>query len=90
MLQYGVMYLMLIVFIALQIAVAWRIFQYVNATPIEMLSVIGITIQSGISGTKLIGAILSSGLWAGLGIIYSHELSHNKKEGFFVSRLIMT
>ena len=37
----------------------------------------------------LIGATLSCGLWAGLGIIYGHELSHNKKEGFKVSRAIM-
>jgi len=89
-LQYSVMYLMLIVFIALQIAVAWRIFQYVNAAPIEILSAFGLTIQSGITGANLIGAIVSAGLWAGLGIIYGHELSHNKKEGFFVSRLIMS
>ena len=48
-LQYSVMYLMLIVFIALQIAVAWRLFQYVNAAPIEILSAFGLTIQSCIT-----------------------------------------
>ena len=39
--------------------------------------------------SELVGSILSCGLWAGLGIIYGHELSHNKREGFNVSRAIM-
>ena len=87
--QYGVMYFMLPVFIALQIALAYRIFQFTAATPLQVDLFYGIAYQSGISGINLIGAVLSSGLWAGLGIIYGHELSHNKKEGFLVSRLIM-
>ena len=88
--QYGVMYLMLIVFVALQLALVWRIYQYVNGSPFELYSFYGLTIQTGITTTNLIGAIISAGLWAGIGIIYGHELSHNKKEGFFISRLIMS
>lgn len=88
--QYAVMYLMLIVFVALQLALVWRIYQYVNGSPFELYSFYGLTIQTGITTTNLIGAIISAGLWAGIGIIYGHELSHNKKEGFFISRLIMS
>lgn len=88
--QYAVMYLMLIVFVALQLALVWRIYQYVNGSPFELYSFYGLTIQTGITTTNLIGAVISAGLWAGIGIIYGHELSHNKKEGFFISRLIMS
>lgn len=88
--QYAVMYLMLIVFFALQLALVWRIYQYVNGSPFDLYSFYGLTIQTGITTTNLIGAIISAGLWAGIGIIYGHELSHNKKEGFFISRLIMS
>merc|ERR1712070_245272 len=68
---------MLPVFISFQLALAWQIHGYVSET------------SGALSLTHLIGATLSAALWAGLGIIYGHELSHNRKEGFFVSRLIM-
>ena len=87
--QYSVMYLMLPVFIFLQIALAWRLFQYTSSVPINNFSFLGVIFQTGISGFNLIGATLSTALWAGLGIIYGHELSHNRKEGFLASRLIM-
>ena len=73
--QYIVMYLMLPIFILLQCALAWNLYQF--------------TTSSAVAIETLVGAILSTGLWAGLGIIYGHELSHNKKEGFSVSRAIM-
>ena len=88
-LQYAVMYFMLPTFILLQVVLAWRLFQYASFTPFETLSFLGVSYQNGISGFNLIGSVLSAGLWAGLGIIYGHELSHNRKEGFLVSRLIM-
>ena len=88
-LQYAVMYLMLPAFIFLQVILAWRLYQYTSITSFETLSFLGLSYQSGISGFNLIGSVLSAGLWAGLGIIYGHELSHNRKEGFLVSRLIM-
>jgi len=87
--QYVVMYFMLPVFILLQIVLAWRLFQFTSGVIIEPSALSGINFQSGITLTNLVGATLSTALWAGLGIIYGHELSHNKKEGFFVSRLIM-
>ncbi|MDG2061561.1 MAG: fatty acid desaturase [SAR86 cluster bacterium] len=87
--QYLVMYLMLPIFILLQIVLAWRLFHYTSAVPVDSAIYLGIVYQAGISGFNLVGAILSTGLWAGLGIIYGHELSHNKKEGFLTSRLIM-
>jgi alkane 1-monooxygenase len=87
--QYVVMYIMLPVFILLQVALATRLYQFTSGSTIEELIFLGIAYESGISFLNLIGATLSTGLWAGLGIIYGHELSHNKKEGFFVSRLIM-
>ena len=87
--QYLVMYLMLPVFILLQVVLAWRLYQYISLTPIETGTFLGITYQVGLSGISLTGATLSAALWAGLGIIYGHELSHNKKEGFLTSRLIM-
>ncbi|MBT7523651.1 MAG: fatty acid desaturase [Gammaproteobacteria bacterium] len=88
-LQYAVMYLMLPAFIFLQVILAWRLYQYTSVTSFETLSFLGLSYQSGITGFNLIGSVLSAGLWAGLGIIYGHELSHNRKEGFLVSRLIM-
>ncbi len=87
--QYVVMYIMLPVFILLQIVLAWRLFQFTSGVGIEPLQIGVLNYQTGITLTNLIGATLSTALWAGLGIIYGHELSHNKKEGFFVSRLIM-
>jgi len=83
------MYVMLPVFVTIQVFLAWRLYQYTSGAILQNLSLGPIEYQNGISGINLIGAIISSGLWAGLGIIYGHELSHNKKEGFFVSRLIM-
>ena len=88
-LQYAVMYFMLPAFIFLQVILAWRLYQYTSVMSFETLSFLGLSYQSGISGFNLTGSVLSAGLWAGLGIIYGHELSHNRKEGFLVSRLIM-
>ncbi|MFK8054123.1 MAG: fatty acid desaturase [Woeseiaceae bacterium] len=87
--QYIVMYIMLPVFLLLQLALAWRIFQFTSGVVVEPALAIRIPYEAGITFANLVGATLSTALWAGLGIIYGHELSHNKKEGFFVSRLIM-
>ena len=88
--QYFIMYLMLAIFILLQVVLAWRIYQYVDQITIQQLNFYSFSYFNGITLNNLIGAIISTGLWAGLGIIYGHELSHNKKEGFFISRLIMS
>ena len=87
--QYSVMYLMLPIFIILQAVLALRLYQYTTTTPIENGIFFGFNYQIGLTKFDLIGSTLSAALWAGLGIIYGHELSHNKKEGFLVSRLLM-
>ena len=87
--QYLVMYLMLPIFIILQASLGLKLYEYTTGTPIGLAFGTLFPQTTGTSLLDLIGATLSTGLWAGLGIIYGHELSHNRKEGFFVSRLIM-
>ncbi len=87
--QNGVMYGMLGVFALLQIILAWRVWQYVNGVPIAETSLLGMAIQDGITGTQLIGACLSSGIFAGIGIIYGHELAHTKGSSFVIARWMM-
>ena len=60
--QYSVMYLMLPTFIILQVFLAYNLYQFVTLETISL--------------TELIGATLSCGLWAGLGIIYGLSLIH--------------
>lgn len=92
-LQNGVMYFMLMVFALLQVVLAWRIFQYVNGVPISAgfdHTLFGfLPYQNGISGLDLIGAAISTGIFAGIGIIYGHELAHTKGFSFVISRLMM-
>jgi alkane 1-monooxygenase len=92
-LQNGVMYSMLGVFVLLQLSIAWRVYQYVQGVPISagfdhMLFGI-LPYQEGITGLNLIGAAISSGIFAGIGIIYGHELAHTKGFAFVISRLMM-
>ncbi len=89
-LQNTVMYLMLPIFVLLQLVLAWRVHQYV--TGVEVTSVgtfLGLPVTNGITGADLIGAAYSIGIFAGIGIIYGHELSHTKGFGFVISRLMM-
>jgi alkane 1-monooxygenase len=88
-LQNGVMYGMLGAFALLQIVLAWRVWEYVNAIPITESTILGFAIQSGITGNQLIGACLSSGIFAGIGIIYGHELAHTKGFSFVIARWMM-
>jgi alkane 1-monooxygenase len=88
-LQNAVMYVMLPVFALLQVALAWRVMQYVDAVPLEMTTMLGLPVQMGITGVELIGAAISTGIFAGIGIIYGHELSHTKGFSFVISRLMM-
>ena len=87
--QYGVMYLMLPIFIVLQLSLGLKLYEYTSSQTIVIPFTTIFPYEAGTDLLDLVGAILSTGLWAGLGIIYGHELSHNRKEGFFVSRLIM-
>jgi hypothetical protein len=89
-LQNTVMYVMLPVFALLQVALAWRVFQYTTGAPIETGTLFGVLpMQSGITGLELVGASISTGIFAGIGIIYGHELSHTKGFSFVISRLMM-
>lgn len=90
-LQNAVMYFMLPVFALLQVALAWRVMQYVDGAPIEVMGTLFgvLPMQTGITGIELIGATVSTGIFAGIGIIYGHELAHTKGFSFVISRLMM-
>ena len=87
--QNAVMYLMLAVFILLQLNLAWRVYEYVNAVPFGTMEILGITVYQGITGSQLAGAALSSAIFMGIGIIYGHELAHTKGFSFVISRWMM-
>ena len=88
-LQNGVMYAMLGVFVLLQINIAWRIYEYVTGVPFGTTELLGISVYQGITGAQLAGAVLSSGIFAGIGIIYGHELAHTKGFSFVIARWMM-
>ena len=46
-------------------------------------------IYHGMAGTELLGAVLSTGIFAGIGIIYGHELAHTIGFSFLIARLMM-
>lgn len=85
----GMMYFQLLTFIALQVVLAWRVYQYVKGVPVEPAMWHGYAYISGITGAQLIVAVISAGLHQGLGIIFGHELSHTKGFGFLISRFMM-
>ena len=86
-----VMYMMLPVFVLLQLALAWRVYGFMTGVPVEITATwFGlIPVYSGITSLDLIGAVLSTGIFAGIGIIYGHELSHCKGFAFIISRMTM-
>ena len=90
-LQNSTMYAMLGVFVLLQLAICWRIFQYVSGVGYTGAtgSLLGLTYYEGITGMQLAGAVISTGIFAGIGIIYGHELSHTKGFAFMISRWMM-
>ena len=89
--QNFVMYMMLPVFVLLQLALAWRVYGFMTGVPVEITATwFGlIPVYSGITSLDLIGAVLSTGIFAGIGIIYGHELSHCKGFAFIISRMTM-
>ncbi len=68
-LQNAVMYVMLPVFALLQVALAWRVMQYVDGAAIGEATMVGmLPFQlSGITGLELVGAAISTGIFAGIG-----------------------
>jgi hypothetical protein len=83
------MYVQLVSFVALLIALAWRVYQYAADVPIETMIWNGYEYQNGITGLQLVIAAIAAGMHQGLGIIFGHELSHTKGLGFLISRWIM-
>lgn len=83
------MYFQLASFIVLQLAVAWRVYQYVAGTPIESMMWNGYAFENGITGWGLYAVVVGAGLHQGLGIMFGHELAHTKGFGFLISRLMM-
>lgn len=88
-LQNGLMYGMLGAFVLLQIVLAWRVFQFTTGVPVAESTLLGLAIQDGITGTQLLGATISAGIFAGIGIIYGHELAHTKGFSFVIARWMM-
>ena len=87
--QNTVMYTMLFVFVLLQLNLAWRVYEYVSGVPLGMGEVFGIAVYQGITGSQLAGAAVSSAIFAGIGIIYGHELAHTKGFSFVIARWMM-
>jgi len=83
------MYMQLVSFIGLQIALAWRVYQFAAGVPIESMTWHGYEYTNGIDLVTLIGATISAGMHQGLGIMFGHELAHTKGFGFLVSRWMM-
>lgn len=88
-LQNGVMYFMLVVFVLLQLNIAWRIYEYTTGVPLGMTEHFGIAVYQGMTGLQMVGASISSGIFAGIGIIYGHELAHTKGFSFVIARWMM-
>ena len=68
------MYVMLPLFIGLQIALAFQVSGFM---------------AGAVSLTELIGSTLSAGIFLGIGIIYGHELAHTKGFSFVIARMMM-
>jgi hypothetical protein len=68
------MYVMLPLFIGLQIALAFQVSGFMAGV---------------VSLTELIGSTLSAGIFLGIGIIYGHELAHTKGFSFVIARMMM-
>ncbi len=83
------MYVQLVSFVALQVAVVWRIYQYLAGVPIETMMWNGYAYQNGITGLELAAVVIGAGMHQGLGIMFGHELSHTKGLGFLISRMMM-
>ncbi|MBS0251131.1 MAG: fatty acid desaturase, partial [Proteobacteria bacterium] len=56
------MYLQLINFIGLQLALAWRVYQYVKGVPIEPMAWNGYEYTNGIDTLTLVGATIGAGM----------------------------
>ena len=88
--QNMVMYMMLPVFVLLQLALAWRVYGYMTGMPVEVTSMIWgiIPFTSGIQ-TRSYWCNTFNRYICSIGIIYGHELSHTKGFAFLISKMTM-
>lgn len=84
----GVVHSMLPIYIALVASLAWRVGQYVDRVPHEVIEVFGFfPVQMGVTGVELLGATLSVTLFMAMTALFGHELSHMHGLPFHLSRL---
>ena len=77
------------IFVMLQLALVWRVYEYANGVAIGPDQIFGITIHHGLTTVGMIGATLSAGIYLGLGIMFGHELAHTKGPTFVLARWMM-
>ncbi len=77
------------VFVMLQLALVWRVYEYVTGVPFGTSEILGVTIHHGVTGWQLYGATVSAGIYLGLGIMFGHELAHTKGPTFVLARWMM-
>lgn len=75
--------------IALFMAVAWRVNEYVTGVPMHTTEFGGFTIQQGTTGLGLNGAMMSVAVWLGLTISIWHEIGHRGGVSFVIARWMM-
>jgi alkane 1-monooxygenase len=78
------------VFVALQLALIWRVYGYINGVPVgSTVELFGISLQASVTGWEMVGATISASLYLGLGIMFGHELAHTKGPTFVLARWMM-
>ena len=77
------------IFVALQLALIWRVYEYTTGVPFGTMEVLGLTVQTGVTGWQMVGATISAAMFLGLGIMFGHELAHTKGPTFVLARWMM-
>jgi hypothetical protein len=77
------------IFVMLQLALVWRVYEYVSGVSFGPSEILGVTIHHGVTGWELYGATVSAGIYLGLGIMFGHELAHTKGPTFVLARWMM-
>lgn len=77
------------VFVALQLALVWRVYEFASGVPFGTSELLGLTVQNGVTGWQMFGATLSASIYLGLGIMFGHELAHTKGPTFVLARWMM-
>ena len=58
------------VFVMLQLALVWRVYEFATGNVFGPNEIFGITIHHGVTGWEMIGATISTGIYMGLGIMF--------------------